>query len=387
MTAKASEGSASREDRCWTPGLLKNPHDLTLRRFRCQSPQTSRDAEVRAGQGSAEIAASRWGTPSVCLPGVNPEPEPRGRRPESPPGLWASTVVWLKAQLAAEWRLCDRTPVHLCLDALLNSVPALPDASRAGAEHWGGESVQVRVRRRLLLASPSSWESAEVLRAGEKGLSQREKLKYLMTLHQELPRLKTEATGVSQSPGRGWGLGCPGRGHGRPEGLTVWTAGRRTWQERASQAPGSGSSEQRVRLWAVKRLQTSDPPRVERRRGPDLTQRAPRGPREPQVGSAACASAVPEGPASERRWPADPGPRRLPDPKPRELWHLWGSCYRGTCTFKLSCMPCIVSQSGNKDFIKTQRPCGQEAGRRRSHEVCFPPPLPPISRGGLAVHP
>lgn len=127
----------------------------------------------------------------------------------------------------------------------------------------------------------------------------------------------------------------------------------------------------------MKRLQTSDPPRTERRRGPDLTQRAPRGPREPRVGSAAGASAVPEGPASERRWPGDPGPRHPPDPKPRELWHLWGSCYRGTCTFKLSCMPCIVSQSGNKDFIKTQRPCDQEAGRRRSCEVCFPPPTAP----------
>ena len=61
-----------------------------------------------------------------------------------------------------------------------------------------------------------------------------------------------------QSPGHGWGPGCPGRGHGRPEGLTVWTAGRRTSQERGSQAPGPGSPEQRVRLWAVKRLQTSD---------------------------------------------------------------------------------------------------------------------------------
>lgn len=40
-----------------------------------------------------------------------------------------------------------------------------------------------------------------MLRAGEKGLSQREKLKYLTTLQRELPRLKTEATGVSQSPG------------------------------------------------------------------------------------------------------------------------------------------------------------------------------------------
>lgn len=130
----------------------------------------------------------------------------------------------------------------------------------------------------------------------------------------------------------------------------------------------------------MKRLQTSDPLRTERRRGPDLTQRAPRGPREPRVGSAACASAVPEGPASERRWPGDPGPRRPPDPKPRELWHLWGSCYRGTCTFKLSCMPCIVSQSGNKDFIKTQRPCDQEAGRRRSREVCLPTVHCPPSR-------